>query len=72
MSNFSTIVPNSPDPNIVVDTDLTAAKLGDVNYIIRAIKTAPVYVDNAAALLAGLLPGDIYLTTATNSLSIVV
>lgn len=60
MSNFSQIIGKSPDPNIVLDSDLNTAKLGDVNYIIRAIQNAPTYTSNAAALAGGLQAGELY------------
>lgn len=66
-------IPQSPDPYLNEDADMSLAKFGHLNallYLVNAAKNN-VFVDNAAAVAAGAEVGDIY-STPTGEVRIVV
>lgn len=65
--------PKSPDKFLKKDEDMAQAKYGHINVIVDKINEISdnVYLNNAAALAAGLTPGTLY-STATGEVRIVV
>jgi hypothetical protein len=70
MENF---VPKSPDKFLRKDADMSLAKFGHLNELVRKFNeiTNNVYANNAAALAAGLEVGTLY-STATGEVRVVV
>jgi hypothetical protein len=73
-------VPQSPDPFLNQDADMSLAKFGHINAIVDELNTTNntiasaknnVYANNVAALAGGLSTGDFY-RTATGEIRIVV
>ena len=66
-------IPQSPDPYLKKDADMSLAKFGHLNAMLLLINAAKdnVYADNIAALAGGLTEGDVY-STATGEVRIVV
>jgi len=73
-------VPQSPDPFLNKDEDMSLAKFGHINAIVDELNTTNntidsaknnVYANNVAALAGGLSVGDFY-RTATGEIRIVV
>jgi hypothetical protein len=73
-------VPQSPDPFLKKDSDMSLAKFGHINAIVEELNTVNatvtqiktnVYANNAAAIAGGLTQGDFY-STATGEVRIVV
>lgn len=66
-------IPQSPDPYLREEADMSPAKFGHLNallYLVNAAKNN-VFIDNAAAVAAGGQVGDIY-STPTGEVRIVV
>ena len=59
-------IPQSPDPYLNKDADMSLAKFGHINAMLLLINAAKdnVYTDNIAALAGGLVEGDVYSTLA--------
>jgi hypothetical protein len=75
-------VPQSPDPFLNKDEDMSLAKFGHINAIVDELNgsnsfanfvtqiTNNTYANNAAALTGGLVAGDYY-KTSTGSIQVV-
>lgn len=65
-------IPQSPDPSLKQDADMSLAKFGHLNSVVLALQGAlnNVYADNAAAIAGGLSEGDFY-RTATGEVFVV-
>lgn len=72
--------PQSPDPDLNKDSDMSLAKFGHLNKIVDAVSALETsvsaaenntYADNAAALAGGLAVGTLY-STASGEVRIVV
>jgi len=59
-------IPQSPDPYLKKDADMSLAKFGHINAMLLLINEVRdnVYADNVAALAGGLEIGDVYSTVA--------
>jgi len=66
-------VPKSPDKFLRKDADMSLAKFGHINELVRKFNEIRdnVYANNAAALAAGLEVGTLY-STATGEVRVVV
>lgn len=62
--------PRTPDPFLgVIQGDNEVARLAHINDLVDILtKMIPSYVDDAAATTAGLIAGDVYINTTTDSL----
>lgn len=66
-------VPQSPDPFLKKDSDMSLAKFGHINAIVDELNVLNnalyqmrnnIYANNATAIANGLVPGDFFRTTA--------
>jgi hypothetical protein len=66
-------IPQSPDPYLKKEADMSLAKFGHLNAMLLLVNAAKnnIYADNTAALAGNLVEGDIY-STATGEVRIVV
>jgi hypothetical protein len=73
-------VPQSPDPFLKKDSDMSLAKFGHINAIVDELNVLNnalyqmrnnIYANNNAALNGGLVPGDFYRTSLTGVVHVV-
>ncbi len=69
MDNLNEFTPKSPDPSIITQADQGLAKFGHINIIVDYLTNRPIYANNAAAVAAGLQPGQLFVLTATKALT---
>ena len=64
-------VPQSDDPYLRKEADMSLAKFGHINFLLDQINSETLYVDNAAAIAGGLVKGDFYQNSVTRAIHVV-